>query len=126
MGMSGVFQAFLLVGDLIFLFLIFLFVKHGKLSVRFSLMWFGLGGALLIFALFPYVAKILRSILQIEVVSNLIFMLLFCFVLLLLLLLSSAASEHTERLKRLTQQNALLEKRVRHLEEQLAAHTPRE
>lgn len=110
----------LLVGDLVFLFLIFLFVKNGRLSVRYSLAWFGLGGVLLVFAAFPVVAKMLRALLHFEVVANLVFTLLFCFVLLVLLILSAAASQHTERIKRLTQQSAMLEQRVRLLEEQLA------
>lgn len=117
--MSQVFQAFLLVGDLIFLALIFLFVKHGKLSVRYSLAWFGLGGVLLVFAAFPVVAKMLRALFQFEVVANLVFTMLFCFVLLVLLILSASASQHTERIKRLTQQSAMLEKRIRELETRL-------
>lgn len=111
----------LLAGDLVFLFLIFLFVKHGKLSVRYSLAWFGLGGVLLVFAAFPVVAKMLRALLHFEVVANLVFTLLFCFVLLVLLILSAAASQHTERIKRLTQQSAMLEQRVRLLEQRLEA-----
>ena len=111
----------LLAGDLVFLFLIFLFVKHGRLSVRYSLAWFGLGGVLLVFAAFPVVAKMLRALLHFEVVANLGFTLLFCFVLLVLLILSAAASQHTERIKRLTQQNAMLEQRVRLLEQRLEA-----
>ena len=104
-------------GDLVFLLLIFLFVKHGKLSVRFSLAWFALGGVLLVFAAFPVVAKMLRALLRFEVVANMVFTLLFCFVLLVLLILSATASSQTEEIKRLAQQNALLEHRVRRLEE---------
>ena len=44
---------------------------------------------------------------------------LFCFVLLVLLILCAVVSEYNERLKRLTQVNAMLEHRVRQLEEQL-------
>lgn len=109
----------LLVGDLVFITIIFLLVKHGKLSVRFSLSWFGLGGALLLFSAFPFLAKVLRGILHFEVVANMVFTLLFCFVLLVLLLLCAEASQANERMKRLTQHNAILERRVRQLEEQL-------
>ena len=65
------------------------------------------------------VAKILRSLVQVEVVSNMVFIMLFCFVLLVLLILCAVVSEYNERLKRLTQVNAMLEHRVRQLEEQL-------
>lgn len=115
--MNDLLYPLLAVGDLVFLLLIFLFVKHGKLSVRFSLAWFALGGVLLVFAAFPVVAKILRALLRFEVVANMVFTLLFCFVLLVLLILSATASSQTEEIKRLAQQNALLEHRVRRLEE---------
>ena len=114
--MNELLYPLLAVGDLIFLFLIFLFVKHGRLSVRFSLAWFALGGVLLVFAAFPVVAKMLRALLRFEVVANMVFTLLFCFVLLVLLILSATASSHTEEIKRLAQQNAILEHRVRRLE----------
>lgn len=107
----------LLIGDLIFLFIIFLMVKHEKLSVRFSLVWFGLGGVLLVLSAFPVLAKILRAVFHFEVVANMIFTLLFCFVLLVLLLFSAEAGFLNERIKRLSQSNALLEHRVRELEE---------
>ena len=117
--MNDLLYPLLAVGDLVFLFLIFLFVKHGRLSVRFSLAWFALGGVLLVFAAFPLVAKMLRGLLRFEVVSNMVFIMLFCFVLLVLLILCAVVSEYNERLKRLTQVNAMLEHRVRQLEEQL-------
>ena len=44
--------------------------------------------------------------------ANLVFTLLFCFVLLVLLILSAAASQHTERIRRLTRQSAMLEQRA--------------
>ena len=117
--MSPVFQGLLLVGDLVFLILIFVMVKNGRLSVRFSLPWLGLGAGMLVLAVWPEVAKILRSLVQVEVVSNMVFIMLFCFVLLVLLILSATASTQTEEIKRLTQHNAILEHRVRQLEEAL-------
>lgn len=119
--MNDLLYPLLAVGDLVFLFLIFLFVKHGRLSVRFSLAWFALGGVLLVFAAFPLVAKMLRALLRFEVVSNMVFTMLFVFVLLVLLILSAAASTQTEEIKRLTQQSAILEHRVRQLEDALKA-----
>ena len=48
-----------------------------------------------------------------------VFTMLFGFVLLVLLILSATASTQTEEIKRLTQHNAILEHRVRQLEEAL-------
>ena len=52
----------------------------------------------------------------------LVFVLLFCFVLLVLLSVSVAISQLAEKAKRLAQSNALLEKRVRELENKLDQH----
>ena len=75
---------------------------------------------MLLFACFPYLAKVLRAYTGVEVVSNLVFLLVLVFVMFLLLSLTAAVSGQAERLKRLTQANALLEKRVRELEQQPA------
>ena len=109
----------LLIGTLIYLGLILTLLKKDKLSVRFSLIWLASGGVLLVFAAFPYVVYVLRDLLHMVMPSNLVFTLLFCFILLVLLTLSAAASGFTERIKRLAQANAILEKRVRVLEQRL-------
>ena len=49
----------------------------------------------------------------------LVFLLMFCFVLVVLLSLSIAISQLADKCKRLTQANAILEKRVRDLEDTL-------
>ena len=72
---------------------------------------------LVIAAAFPYVVYVLRDLLDIEMPVNLVFLLMFCFVLVVLLSLSIAISQLADKCKRLTQANAMLEKRVRDLEE---------
>ena len=71
---------------------------------------------MVIFAICPYVVYVLRDLLDVEMPVNLVFMLMFCFVLVVLISLSIAVSQLAEKCKRLTQENALLEKRVRELE----------
>lgn len=112
-------QLILLAGAVIYLLLIFRLLKIGKLSIKFSLLWLASGAVLVLFAVCPYVVYVLRDILEIQMPSNLVFLLLFCFVLLVLLILSVAVSDYADRLKRLTQENAMLEKRVRELEHRL-------
>ena len=116
----------LLIGTVLYLALIFLLLKKDRLSVRFSLVWLASGGVLLVFAAFPYVVYVLRDIFHMVMPVNLVFTLLFCFVLLLLLTLSVAASGFAERIKGLAQANAILEKRVRVLEAKLDELTSRQ
>ncbi|MFR9216473.1 MAG: DUF2304 domain-containing protein [Ruthenibacterium sp.] len=110
-------------GAVVFLVVILWLLKKGRLTVRYSIIWLMAGGALLVFAVFPYIVLVLRDWLNMEMPVNVIFTLVLAFVLLLLLSLSTIVSGFAEKLKRLAQENALLEKRVRELEQALAQHT---
>ena len=109
-------QLFMVLGALMLLCIIFTLLKRGLMSVKYSLLWLLLAVALVIAAV-PYVIYVLRDVLSIEMPVNLVFLLMFCFVLVVLLSLSIAITQLAEKCKRLTQANAILEKRVRDLEE---------
>ena len=111
-------QFFMILGAVALLLIIFFFLKRGLMSVKYSLLWLALAVGLVVFALFPYVVYVLRDLLDIEMLVNLVFLLMFCFVLVVLLSLSIAISQLADKCKRLTQANAILEKRVRDLEQQ--------
>lgn len=117
--MSVTLQIELLLGSVCLLAIIFYMLKKNLLSVKYSLLWLFFAAALILFAAVPYVVYVLRDILNIEIPVNLVFVLLFCFVLLVLLSVSVAISQLAEKTKRLAQSNALLEKRVRELEQEL-------
>ena len=110
----------LFLGAAVFLAAILWLLKKGRLTVRYSIIWRMAGGALLLFAAFPYIVLVLRDWLNMEMPVNVVFTLVLAFVLLLLLSLSTIVSGFAEKLKRLAQENALLEKRVRELEQALA------
>ena len=114
--MTAHFQFLLILGAVILLLIIFVLLKKGKMTVKYSLLWLGLAVVLVIFAICPYVVYVLRDLLDVEMPVNLVFMLMFCFVLVVLISLSIAVSQLAEKCKRLTQENALLEKRVRELD----------
>lgn len=114
--MTAHFQFLMILGAVILLLIIFVLLKKGKMTVKYSLLWLGLAVVLVIFAICPYVVYVLRDLLGVEMPVNLVFMLMFCFVLVVLISLSIAVSQLAEKCKRLTQENALLEKRVRELE----------
>ena len=115
------FQLYMLLGALALLIIIFVFLKKGLMTVKYSLLWLGLAIVLVVFAACPYVVFVLRDILSIEMPVNLVFLLMFCFVLVVLLSLSIAITQLAEKCKRLTQENALLEHRLRQLERRLTS-----
>ena len=96
-----------------------LFLKKNLLTVKYSLLWLAFSAVMLVFAACPYVVYVLRDLLNLVMPVNLVYMLLFCFVLLVLLSISIAISQLAEKNKRLAQANALLEERVRRLEKKL-------
>ena len=113
------FRIALLIGVFIYLTAIFFLLKKKKLSVQYSIIWLFSGFVLLVFALFPYVVLVLGDILHIVSPVNFVFMVVLCFVLMILLSLSAAVSQLTTKNKSLTQNAALLERRVRELEAKL-------
>ena len=112
-------QIWMLLGAAAYLLLIFWMLKRHRLNVRYSLVWLLFGLALVLFAAVPYVVFVLRDIFDIQMPSNLVFAMVIGFVLLISLSISAAITDFAERIKRLTQTVAILEKRVRQLESQL-------
>ena len=115
--MTAQLQLFMILGAVVLLLIIFAFLKRGLMSVKYSLLWLALAVGLVIAAAFPSVVYVLRDLLDIEMPVNLVSLSMFCFVLVVLLSLSIAISQLADKCKRRTQANALLEKRVRDLEE---------
>ena len=115
--MTARLQLYMILGAVILLAVIFCLLKRGLMSVKYSLLWLLLAVCLVIAAAVPYTGFVLRDLLDIQVPVNLIFLLMFCFVLVVLLSLSVAITQLAEKCKRLTQANAILEKRVRDLED---------
>ena len=114
-------RALLIVGSLLFFLVLLYLLKRKKLNVQYSIIWLTFGAVMLLFALVPAVVAFIGNIFKFEMPANLVFTILFVFVLLLLLSLSIISTGFADRIKRLTQSQALLEARVRQLEKQLSA-----
>ena len=110
-------QLYMIIGAVILLAVIFSLLKRGLMSVKYSLLWLLLAVCLVIAAAVPYTVFVLRDMLDIQIPVNLIFLLMFCFVLVVLLSLSVAITQLAEKCKRLTQANAIMENRLRDLED---------
>jgi len=99
-----------------FVFIIYLLRKNA-LSLRYTLLWFFSIFVMLILNIFPTVLQVITGILGFQLASNAVFSLLFGFIIVILLSLTSIISKQSERIKTVAQNNALLEKRIRELEE---------
>lgn len=107
--------AILLAVFLYFIVLISLLRKK-TLSLKYTLLWLFSGVLMLLIAVFPQILGITTSILGIQIPTNALFAVTsFCGIM-IMISLTAIVSKQTERIKRLTQTLAMLEKRVRELE----------
>ena len=117
--MTTVFRIILLVCVLVYLLVILALMRRGRMSLKYSLIWFLSGVILLICAIFPQVIRFFTRLMGIYSDTNAVFFIGVCFLILIVLSLTSIASGQSERIRTLVQTQAILEKRVRDLEEKV-------
>ena len=91
--------------------------EDGKLTFQYSLIWFVLGFGLMLCIIFPNILIDASHIVGVEVASNFVFLVEGIFVLVLLISLTLIVSKQRKQIVRLTQRMAILERRLRELEE---------
>lgn len=114
--MTDLFRIILLLGVLLYLLLILILMRRGRMSLKYSLIWFLSGVVLLVCALFPQIIRFFTRLIGVYSDVNAVFFVGVCFLLLIILSLTSIVSGQSERIRMLVQTQAILEKRVRELE----------
>ena len=112
-------HAIVILGSVAFLLFILYLMKKGKMEVKYSIIWLAFSLCMILFACFPYTVLILNDIAGVIDPVNFIFFIQIVFILLILLSVSAVISGFSKKIKQLAQKNAILEKRVRELEEKL-------
>ncbi len=85
-------------------------VRKKRLDLRHALPWLAVGAAVLVLDFFPPIVNGLAHMMGIDVPINMLFFLGFCFSLIILFGQTLAISHLADKVKRLTQEIALLEK----------------
>lgn len=98
--------------------LILLFLKKKSLELKYSLLWLLAGTVMGIFVIWPELLKYLIKFLGIESTMNGLFVLCISFIVIILMSLTSIVSKQTMKIRTLIQENAMMEKRLRELEEE--------
>jgi hypothetical protein len=106
----------LLLGLASYFLMIIFFLKKKALNLKYSLLWIISGAIMLILVIFPSILYKSADFLGFASPVNAIFALVLFFMLCNLMSITSIVSKQNSKSKRLTQQYALLEKRVRELE----------
>ena len=117
--MTGTLRVFLFVAIAIYFAVLALLVRKGSMSIRYSLLWFFVGFLMLLLTIWPKLLYGFSRLVGISMPVNALYSVAFFCVLILLVSLTSIVSRQNERIKKLVQNQALLEQRIRELEKKL-------
>lgn len=110
----------MIAGSVLYFGLILILLRKKKLNVQYSIIWLASAVLFLCVAVFPVTVAAIGNFFGVLMPANVVFSLLFVFILLLLLSLSVIVTGFAAHIKRLAQTQALLEERLRRLEAEKA------
>lgn len=87
-------------------------IKNKKMELKYGLSWICTGIILLILVLFPNSMTAISHLIGIELPANMLFFFGFCFSLMIIFILTIALSRTANKLKRVAQKVALMEKEI--------------
>ena len=101
-----------------FLFIVYL-LRKGVLKEKYAVLWLGVSGIALFFAVFPGVLRALTEALGVQVPANLLFFATIVLLVLVAVQLSYELSRHEARIRRLAEEVALQQEELRRLRERI-------
>ena len=111
-------QILIVVITLLAMFYVINKIRNKGIELKYSLVWLALGIGIIIFTCFPKLTTWLAHVLGISQPMNMLFFAGFCFMLPIIFSLSVSVSRLSNKVKRLTQEMALLEEQKRKAEEE--------
>lgn len=115
--MSEVLRCVLGAGVLLYFILVIYFLKRRLIDLKYSLVWIVAGICLAILIIAPNVLYALMGAFGISAPVNGLFLVSIGFIIIILMSLTAIVSRQTDKIKQLVQHQALLEKKLRELEE---------
>ena len=114
-------QLFIIACIVLYLIIILYLLKKLYVYLLYTLLWFLTALVMLVVTIFPGIVNWATGLVGIVAPTNFVFFLEGAFVLVILLSLTSIVSNLNSKIYRLTQSQALLEKRIRDLETKVCA-----
>ena len=111
------FQFAVLIAVFAYFLIILALLKKRRLNLRYTLLWLLSGGVMLVLAIFPSVLDVFSEVVGVYSPTNALFAIISLFLIMILISMTVIASNLNESIKRLIQYAAILEKRVRELEQ---------
>ena len=87
-------------------------VRKNKMDLRYALIWIFVGGAIAVLDIWPGLLNALTKLMGIELPINMLFFLGFCFSLIIIFGLTKTVSDLSGKVKKLTQEMALLQEEL--------------
>lgn len=115
--MSVILRYFLIVAVLGYFWLIIHLLRREKFLLRYGILWLFSGLIMLILCVFPDLLINFTKYLGIEIASNGLFAMCIFLVIMMLVFLTAVMTELTSRIKKMAQKTAIIEKRLRDIEE---------
>ena len=106
-------QIFLLVVSILAMFFLTTKIKKGRLKLKYALSWYVVVFIIFVLAAFPRLIDAIARLVGIADPVNMLFLFGMIFLLILLYKLTSAVSRLSDKVKKLTQEIAILEKRTK-------------
>lgn len=91
-------------------------VKKNKIEMKYALIWYLLVAVILVFDLFPNLLGSFAAFMGVDLAVNMLFFLGFCFALVIIFVLTVWVSKLSVKVKRLTQELALLDRKLEETE----------
>lgn len=113
---TGVLRYTLIAGLIFYFILILIFLKNRALTLKYTLLWILAGIVMLVMTIFPHLLFEITGLLGIQSGMNGLYIICIAFIIAILMALTSIVSKQKSKLKTLTQEMAILEKRVRDIE----------
>lgn len=113
----------LIVAVICYFIIILYFLKQRALNLKYTLLWLLAGAVMGILVIVPELLTAIIHIFGIQDNMNGLFIFCIGFIIMILLSLTSIASRQNRKIRTLTQELAILDKRVRELEDIAKEHT---
>ena len=98
---------------LVIIFVITMFVKRNKISIKYSIVWYFICLFLILLTLFPGLLGFFTNLLKIQVASNMIFALMLVGLFVISISLTIIVSEQKEQIRNLIQELSTLKKEIK-------------
>ena len=122
----GTLRVTLCVAVLLYFVIILHYLKNKMLELKYTLIWLAAGIVMGIMIFFPELLVAFVRILGIESNMNGLYILCFGFIIMIMMTLTSIVSRQNMKIKILIQENSMLEKRIRELEQSQQEKTENE